>query len=123
VAAVIALVAVAEGANHLIDDSAAPHRIHSLMHALVSATLVAGLLAQVGRRQVPAGVQLVAAIAVASGLADLGGGRFGGLEVVAAVAVRLLFAISPDRSELVRRGRTGGLLLATAGLILLAAAA
>jgi hypothetical protein len=121
VAAVVALVAAAEALNHLVDDSMAPHRMHSLMHALVSVALIAGLVAQLGRRPVPAGVQLIAAIAVASGVSDLAGARFGGLEVVAGVAALILAAISPARAELVRTNRPDRPMLGLAVVILAAA--
>ena len=120
VAGLVAVAATVEGVHHLIEDSVVPHRMHSLAHAMVSVFLVAALVAQLGRRAVPAGIYLVAAIAIAAGVSDLASGKVGGLEVLAAVTAVLLVVAYPEgRRELVRfRWRLvplgGALLLALA---------
>jgi hypothetical protein len=122
VAGLLAVLATVEGVNHVIEDSVAPHRMQSLAHAAVGIALIAGLAAQLGRRPVAGGLHLLAAIAVAATVADLLGQRFGGLEVIAAVAYGLLLAIVPDRRAVLRHGPASRPMIA-AGVVTLVAVA
>ena len=122
VAGVFALAVAAEGVAHAVEDSVAPHRMHSLAHVLASLVLLAGLVTQLGRRPSPAGLGMIAATGLAAGFGDLTGWRFGGLEVIALVAVVVLVAVSPERALLVARRRFDRPMLVGAVLVALAGA-
>jgi hypothetical protein len=116
-AGLITALTALEMVNHLIEDSVAPHRIHSLAHALVSIAILVALGSQLWRpAQHVAGIQQLFILAVAIAAADAMSARLGGLEVILVGFVAVLAPLHPVRRQLLHIGGPRSRTLAFAGL-------